>query len=362
MSKEENPLYIILILSLLMPLSVLATGGDSIKGSRYVSGRGAALGDAFIGIADDVASGLFYNPAALAKVKHFSVEPINLQFQANSKLASGFGTDGYKITGLSGYKNQLLNSQRGASAALLPAFGFRGFGAGLLVQSRVLGFSDGTNIRYRSTYQLIPTVGGALNLASGVLRIGYSLQWVNQATGDKTVSVNSSPLGWNQQLAQGSGFTHNLGMSVTLPFVYQPSFHLVARDVGGLKYKDSSLYGFSQNKTGTPPDEKMSLDAAMGFVTKIGKGLNLNPQFAYRDALDVSVLPKLAHLAIGLEFSLRDRFYVRGGFGSGYPSAGIGIKTRKSELNLSWFSEELSGAFRSERDIRYMLHYVLKAF
>lgn len=352
----------LLLLMSLVATNSFATGGDSIKGSRYVSGRGAALGDAFIGLADDVAGGLFYNPAGLAKIKQFSFEPFNLQIQSNSKLASGFGGNGYKITSLPGYQENLRGSQRGASGGVFSGLGFRGFGVGVLAQSRVLGFKDGTNIRYRSTYQLIPAVGGALNLASGVLRMGYSFQWVNQAKGDKTITDSSTPMGWNQQLAQGSGFSHNFGLSLTLPFVYLPSIHVVARDIGGLKFNNKSLYGFASNAQGVPEVEKTSLDAAMGFVTKIGRGFQLNSQLAYRDALDVSELPKLAHVAIGLEFSVREKFYLRGGFGSGYPSAGIGIKTTHSELNLSWFSEELSGAYRAERDIRYMLHYVLKAF
>src|SRR5690606_7175132 len=73
-----------------VPAFAFATGGDRIPGSRYVSGRGAALGDAYIGLGDTMADGLFYNPAAIGKVGGLVVEPLNISLQANSKLGSMF--------------------------------------------------------------------------------------------------------------------------------------------------------------------------------------------------------------------------------------------------------------------------------
>lgn len=357
----------LLLVSSQIPLtqSAWAAGNDRIPGSRYTSGRGAALGDSFIGLADDVSSSLFYNPAGLGKLSGFALDPLNIQFQANKDLVGQFGTDWYKFTSLSGYKDELTGNPRtfpGGSFGILPAFGVQGFGFGLLYQSSVAATSDGTNIRYRSKYQLIPTAGFGMSLASGVLRVGYSLQWVNQASGDKTVAATSSPLGYNQSLAEGAGFSHNFGMSLTLPYIYQPSFHLVARNIAGLKFSQDSLMSLAKNPSGRPDTQKMSADFAAGFVTKIGAGVNMNHTFTYRDFTDTSKTARLAHLALGLELTFRDVFFIRGGYGSGYPSAGVGFRTELSELNLAWFSEEVGAGLRSERDIRYIFHYIMRAF
>lgn len=366
--RVERILFASLLFTLLAiwPVnSAWATGGDRIPGSRYVSGRGAALGDSYIGLADGLGDSFFYNPAAIAKIKGFALEPLNLQFQTNNDLVGQFGTDWYKFTSLSGYKDQLTQNPGefpGGSLSVMPAFGFQGFGAGLLYQSRTSATSDGTNIRYRSTYQLIPTAAVGLRLASGVLRLGYSIQWVNQASGDKTVASTTSPLGYNQGLAEGSGFSHNFGASLTLPYVYQPSIHVVARNIGGLSLNGKSLMSLSKNSSGTPTNEEMSLDSSIGFVTKLGAGVNMNQSVTYRDFTDASNTARMAHIALGLELAFRDSFFIRAGYGSSYPSAGIGIRTEHSELNLAWFSEEVGSGLRSERDIRYIFHYILRAF
>jgi hypothetical protein len=340
------------------------SGGDRIPGSRYVSGRGAALGDAFIGLADTVADGLFYNPAAIAKSNRFSVEPLNLQVQANSRLNSMFGPDFYKFQSLKGYQDTLRQhpgTSPGAGYAVLPNFGFPGFGFGMLYQARLMAERTGENIRYRSVYQLIPTAAVGVRLASGVLRLGYAIQWVNQASGDKTVPLDSSPMSWKEGLAEGQGFSHNFGMAVTLPYQMQPAINLVARNIGGLSLSGKPITGLASNPTGTIEKEKTSIDVSLGLLAKLSAGWQLAPQFVYRDAMSSTDGPVLSRLSLGLEFTALDRFFVRGGFGNGYPSAGLGIRTSRAEASFAWYSEDLGDGTTPYRDIRYLFHLIFRA-
>jgi hypothetical protein len=369
---KERILSLIINLSLSVFASIpaaWASGGDRVPGSRYTSGRGAALGDSFIGVADDLSGGLFYNPAALGRIRGFVLEPLNVQIQANHPLINQFGADWSKMGDLASYKDTLTQSPRsvpGRSFSVMPAFGIGGFGGlgfGLLYQTRNMATStDGVNIRYRSTYQLIPTAGYGVRLASGVLRIGYTLQWVNQASGDITKPATDPTLSYKYGLKEGAGFSHNAGMSLTLPYVFLPSAHFVARNIGGLKMSGKSLMSFAESPAGNPDTEKMSLDAAIGWVSKWGKGVDLRPSVTARDLTNTSNTSQMGRLAMGLELGLGEKFFLRGGVGSGYPSAGIGFKSTHSELNLAWFSEEVGTGYKSERDIRYIFHYILKAF
>ena len=52
-----------------------ASEANSVPGSRYMSGRAAAMGDAFLPLADDGASAVFYNPSAIARLKDPRFEP-----------------------------------------------------------------------------------------------------------------------------------------------------------------------------------------------------------------------------------------------------------------------------------------------
>jgi len=349
----------------LLPISALATGGDRIPGSRYVSARGAALGDAYIGLADGVGDSLFYNPAGIGRINGATFEPLNAQMGANDKLASGFGTDFYKFQDLNSYKSNLdknRGTNPGGSFALLPAFGFRGFAIGALYQSRLMAESNGTDVRYRTVYQFIPAAGFGLRLASGVLRIGYVLQYVNQASGDVT-RAQTSTLGWSDGISEGKGFSHNLGMAVTLPYMYTPSINVVARNIGGLSLIGNPMVVSAKNPSTTAiAAEKTSLDASVGVTTKIAAGWSLATQLAYRDALNSSSTAMLDHAAVGLEFTAMDRVFLRAGFGSGYPSAGLGLRTDRAEVNFAWYSENLGDGTKHVRDMRYMFHFIFRAF
>jgi hypothetical protein len=68
-------------------------------------------------------------------------------------------------------------------------------------------------------------------------------------------------------------------------------------------------------------------------------------------------------MALGAEFSFRDMFYLRAGWGSGYPSLGLGLKRANGgELSLTWYSEEIGSGYHSIRDLRYLFQYQVKAF
>ncbi len=339
---------------------------DLVPGSRYTSGRAAALGDAYLPLGEDGASGLFYNPAGIAKIKKFQAEPMNLALYGNAGFANSFeATSAYKSTDLSEYKETLLksNSYNGLGAQILPSFSTRGFAFGLLMSSQVGAQHDPTadTIRYKSTYQFIPAIGTGVSLARGIVRLGYSLQWVNKAEGDITVPTAQAD-GYDQNLPQGSGFSHTIGAALTFPTMYLPCFNLVARNVGNTNYGGGSLVPFSKTSPGGPAVEKMSLDGSFSLQPKIGNGVYTNLVAELRDMTNISKLSMLERAAFGAELSFRDAFYIRAGFGSAYPAAGIGFRQKDNEFSLTWYSEEIGGGLRGQRDSRFMFHYRIGAF
>jgi hypothetical protein len=339
--------------------------GDLVPGSRYTSGRGAALGDAFTPLADDAAAALFYDPSAIARLRGFEAEPMNVQGQINADYLSMFNRNAYKVYSLSGYADELGARQAmypGLSGSVLPNIGFRGFGAGVLLQSRLTGHSDGSSIQYRSLYEFVPAIGGGVRLASGVLRLGYVLQYVHHAYGDITVPSVTDPLGYDQQLREGAGLSHNVGAALSLPVRLLPQFNVVVRNVLGLRYTLPRLFSFSRNSSGTPADEPMTIDLGASMQPKIGAGAFLNLAIVWRDFTDESGMHWLGRIAAGGEFSFRNQFFIRGGWGSGYLHAGIGLRRKTADLSLSWFAEEFGDSYHAQEDRRYMLHYQIRVF
>jgi hypothetical protein len=338
---------------------------DVVPGSRYTSGRAAALGDAFIPLADDGASGLFYNPAGIGKIRTTQFEPVNLGLQVNSDYLGMVDRNFYQLPSLSGYAPTISGAEPAApgfSAALFPNGFTRGFAFGVLMQAETRAQAQGANLRYRSLYQFIPTVGGALRLASGVVRLGYSLQWVNQASGDRTVPLSSPELGYNQGLAEGSALSHNVGFALTLPYQYLPSLNIVARNLLGAKFGSYSLVPLARNKSGTPADEPASYDASISYVARSAAGSLFNFVFEFRDLTNTSAISVLGRAVAGIEWDFRGQFYLRGGWRDGYPSAGLGLRRRTSEVSLSWYSEEAGTSYHDAQDTRWILHYQIRAF
>lgn len=339
---------------------------DRIPGSRYISARGAALGDAFLPWGDDGAAALFYNPANFGKLKGTHLEPINVTGSFNEGFITQFGVDSYKVTSLNSYAPTLQGKPGtfgGVGGAWTPAFFTRGIGFGVMLQSQVgaQANADGT-IRYRSLYRLVPTIGTGIRLADGIVRLGYSLQWVNQASGDVTANPQSDALGYSERLKEGSAFSHTVGAALTFPFAYLPSINVVARNVLGTKFSGTSILPIAKNAAGTPDEEKMSLDASVSVAPRLGGSNFLRYSLVLRDALNSSNFSIFARLATGVEVDLRSRFFFRLGYGSGYPAAGFGIRSKTSEFSLAWFSEEVGQSLHSVRDLKFMIQYQVRAF
>lgn len=270
----------------------------------------------------------------------------------------------YKIYSLGSYAPTVSGkegSYPGVGGAIFPNFFSRYFAFGVLAQSQVMSEASGDDIRYRSKYQFIPTFGTGIRLASGIVRFGYSFQWVNQASGDVTAPLESG-IGYNKSLEQGSALSHNLGAALTFPVRYLPSLNVVARNVMGAKYTEMKFFKIVNESTGLPADEEMTIDASFSFQPKLGRGSYMNFVLQDRDVTNRSGVPIHGRLAVGAEFSYRDQFFLRGGWSGGYPSAGIGLKRRQAEFSFAWHSEEIGTGYKDQRDSRFLVHYQIRVF
>lgn len=341
---------------------------DLIPGSRYTSGRAAAMGDAFLPLGDDPAAGLFYNPAVLGKVRRLVFEPINLSGYMNMGYLGYPNSDALKVTDLRSYAQNLTlhpDNAVGVGGAFLPCVGFSGISFGILTQSHLLAQSnDDGSISYRSLYQIIPSAGIGFQLFDNFIRFGYSLQWVNEAVGANTVSpeIDPSELGYNVNLSQGSAFSHNFGLAITFPVRSLPAINVVVRNAFDTHYSPYSIVSFTNSSIGVPATEPMTVDASFSLQPRLGVGVTSNIVFEDRDITNRSGADFIAHLSIGAELNFKNRLFLRGGYGSGYPSAGLGLKRTATEASITWYTEELGARYMSQGDTRLLFQYQIKVF
>lgn len=362
MRKLSAPLFIWVSFMCFQEAQEALANEDLIPGSRYTSARAAAMGDAFIPIGDDIVSGLFYNPANLALINRAVYEPVNLSWYTNSNFMSTANSNIANAPSLTGYATE-LNKESGKYVGMggqfVPTVGLPWASFGLLINSEVAGESNGNGTyNYRSLYQLVPTIGNGWEFNHGMIRFGYSLQWVNEAVGSGT-AVSGSGIGYNQGLQQGSGFSSNAGLGIVVPLQLVPSFNFVFRNIGGVKYSSSTIYSFTPNSSGTPADEPMTIDASFSMHPRLRGGAKLNFIVEERDVTNQSGQASMKHLSIGFEYSPGGEFFLRAGCRDVAPSAGIGIKKRRTELSISYFTEDVEtiGA-----DSRLMVQYQFRSF
>jgi hypothetical protein len=349
---------------------------DRIPGSRFITARAAGMGDQFIASADD-ATALFYNPAGLAKIKRFNLETLT-QFGINMAFVKTLTLNSYKFFSLPLYQPVLANNvglSPGVSGAVFPNVSFRGFAAGVLYQNRVTAKDrgDGT-IRNRSRFELIPTAGVSIPLYSGIFKLGYSVQYLNVAKGNVLIDTATDAVGYNEKLYEGTALSHTAGFTFTVPAAYLPSVHVVARNVNNTVYTSSALLPLAKNSSGAPATEPMTVDAAFGLTPKAGGGTSVSVNFQGRDILNPEFITNVLSftnllnlkcfelIGSSVEVNIRDRVFLRGGFGSGSPSAGIGFRGGRSELNIGWWSEDVGDDYHDEKDMRFTIQYTMRTF
>ncbi|MCC7442129.1 MAG: hypothetical protein IT285_10870 [Bdellovibrionales bacterium] len=364
MSVRNRFIAMILTAVLLAPAGA-AAHLDLVPGSRYSSVRATGMGNAFIPVSDDGGSALFYQPAAIGKLARPHAEPLNFQVRVNDGYVTTIDRNFLKVVNLQNFAPHLQGHSAtwiGAGGSIYPNFSLRGFGFGILYQTDSVARHDSGEIRYITKRQLIPALGGALRLARGIVRIGYSLQWVTQASGEVTRPAASTNLAYNSRLAEGSGLSHNLGFALSPPSGLGYSLNLVLRNLGGMSFDGAPLLGLATSETGSIPDEPMTFDASFGIAPKMGNGGAMNAVLELRDVTNRSNVSLMGRASLGVELHFRKKFFVRTGWGSGYPSIGLGIMREHSELSLSWYSEEIGTSYHDERDAKFAFQYIIRAF
>ncbi len=337
-----------------------------IPGSRFETVRGAAVSDALFAFVDD-GTALLYNPAGLGKVRGNRIEPLHAQIHGNFGYFSMLDRNFLSKGSLSAWTPLLAakpGTQTSAGYSVFPNFVFKGIGIGLLYQNSVIARSseDGQSVSYSSRNELVPTLGFSLRFASGVARLGYSLQWVNAGIGSGSVPVGSAATAsYREGLSAGSGFSHNAALALTIPASYLPSLNIVARNIGGLRYTSSStLLPLANNSTSVPGDESMSFDVGLSLEPKLGAGATGSLAFTYRDVTRTSSSDLLTRFAMGGEYVFRQLFAFRAGYSAGFATFGAAILSRRGELSLAWYNQFTGTEIPGPGERRLALGYSLR--
>ena len=328
---------------------------------RYVSSVSESMSGVILPMGDEVGNAIMNNPAALAKYAGYRSEPLNLNFIANSGIVSNLTStlgNTFSLGGLSSSLNSNANSEFGLGFSNMTAFSWNGFGLGILLQEHSRATSDGTNVNYYVVSQLIPSVGYGFGMARNLIRVGYSLQFVNQTSGPAS-GVSDSSAKFLSGLQKGTGLSHNVSLNFAFPVTYLPTFSFIARNLGGLHFTSGGILPRGSNITGVPSSEQMTVDAAFDFMVRISGNFKSHWYFEYKDFTKKSNFStSFERLSTGLDLSVSPNVSFRGGMtGIAEFSTGISYRSDHSEIALAYYKEKTPFSTTPSWDSKFALQY-----
>lgn len=358
---------LLLLISLLSYSSVHAAIGfeDAVFPELATSSRALAMGNAFISKVDD-ASAAFYNPAGLGTVRYGHLHISNFQFESNKgwlkSAGGGSATDAFgnfaKAFSLDGTRELLLDNKGQISHArfhALPNLTTRYFSMGYLISLRqraTIGTESGAEFEYAKRRDHGPYVALNLSLFGGVFKFGVSTIWLHRkeaigtAPADQTIELEDSDHNF------GSAIIMTGGAKLTLPVTFLPTFSIVSHNLGQQPFS-------SGRGAGVPDPIRNTIDLGFSVTPQIGKKTRVHLEANLKDStLQYSDVGTARRLTLGMELDFSRIFFMRLGYGDGFGSGGIGIRTKKLEFDLTTYAvDTTTSEYRGEEDRRFVIGF-----
>lgn len=354
-----------LILLLVIPKTSFGIEiNDAVFPELGASGRALAMGNAFINRVDG-ASSVFYNPAGLGTVRYPHLHLSNFYFETNkdwlrmttggpiSDAMSGIG-DSFSLDG----QRLLLRENRGKIAhsrfGLMPNFTARYISIGYLVSKQTraaIPAAIGSQFEYIERTDHGPYAALNLSLFGGVIKFGASGIVLNrkEASGEADPDVAFELQ--DSDYKKGVALIVTSGARITLPVKFLPTMSAVVHNSGA--------QAFSDGGGGAPDTIKQTIDVGFSITPQIGKAVRLHLEANLKDIGGAySSIASSRKLLLGGEFDISRTFFLRFGYGDGFGSAGIGVKSQALEFDMTTYAVDTSNeGFRGEEDRRFVLNF-----
>lgn len=337
---------------------------DAIFPELATSGRALAMGNAFISKVDD-SSAAFYNPAGLGTVRSSHFHLSNFHLEVNKGMMSS-GTGGAiadasknatKMFSLDGTREVLKDNPGKISHSrfhMLPNFTSRYFSFGYLLAKRsravVTDVASTTGFEYADRFDHGPYAALNISLFGGVFKAGISTIFLNrkELVGKADPSATMS-IGGNSY-KYGNAFISTAGAKLTLPVTFLPT--LSANLHNALKQD----FGRSRG-AGAPNSIKQSMDVGFSITPQIGNASRIHLEVNFKDlSNEFSDVAASRKLLLGMELDFSRVFFMRFGYGDGFGSFGLGVKSRKLEFDITTYAvDTTSASFRGHEDRRFAL-------
>lgn len=324
------------------------------------SARALGMGNAFLCKVDDAHSA-FYNPAGLGTVRwgHFHLTNLHVELNdglmktalggsssSSSNIGQAFSLDGSR---------QILLEKKGtlthSRIQAIPNITFRYLSAGFLysLQSKAtIGLENNAKFEFSSRLDYGPFVAGNLSVFGGVLKVGASAilltrkEIIDELDSSQPVELVSSDFGY------GRALIYNVGGRITLPIVWLPTLAGVIHNFNKTPFTNLDDHA--------PETIKSSMDLGFSLTPQISDSVRVHLEVNYKDFNkqfpDVVIMRKIL---AGIEIDFIRHIFLRFGYGDGFGSAGIGMRYKRLETDITTYAvDTTANGFRGKEDRRFV--------
>lgn len=346
-------------------MSCFATIGfeDAVFPELAVSGRALAMGNAFISKVDD-SSAVYYNPAGLGTIRSGHIHLSNFHMEANKGWMNA-GTGGSLTTAagnfmkgfdLNGTRELLLENRGTISHSriqFMPNFTARNFSMGYLISMKTRATIDSAadaKYEYSTRRDHGPYVSVNIPIFGGVIKVGGTATYLNRREAQADVDKDTSIALESNDYNKGAALIITGGAKLTIPFMFLPTFSATMHNAAGQKF--SSARG-----AGAPGSIKTSMDLGFSLTPQIGKILRVHMEVNLKDfGNQYPGVGSSRKIAAGMELDIARAFFFRLGYGDGFGSAGLGVKSKRLEFDLTTYAvDATTSAYRGKEDRRFAM-------
>ena len=334
---------------------------DAVFPELVTSSRALAMGNAYICKVDD-AWAAFYNPAGLGTVRAPQLHLGNFQIEASNAYMKAVGGPVTDIPGnmsdsfdAQKMREQLADNPGKVShlrANFYPNFTARGITLGYLVSQLNRLYIDKADdspyeIRERRDHGPVFALNGSL--FGGVFKIGASATYLFRRELSLDVASNDAVDIKDNDYKEGRSLILTAGTKLTLPWTFLPTFAAVVHNASDNNFEAGS-------KGGVPNAIKQTVDVGFSITPQIAKGSRVHLEINLKDLNNEHDTDIKRRTAFGMEMDFSRRIFIRAGYGDGWGSGGIGLRSRSFIFDLSTYAVDRSlDGFREIEDRRWVL-------
>jgi hypothetical protein len=355
-----------LILLSLLPTVALAKLDfeDNAFPEFVTSARALAMGNAYINKVDDSWSA-FYNPAGLGTVRGMQLHLANVHLEASQGLMKVVGNgpatdipknyidsfDPEKMrSDLSKHQGQLAHSR----INLFPNFTMRYLTLGYLYSQRdraIINKDTANKFEIAERKDHGPVLALNASLFGGVFKVGATAVYLNRRELYKSFGPTDPISIAGSDYKNGKGLQVTAGARLSLPFALLPTFSAVLRNATNNDWDGKLATGELH-----PDNIKQTVDVGFSITPQIGQATRLHFEVNYKDMSNAYGTNSQRRIAFGTELDFNRRIFLRGGYGDGWGSGGIGVRSRSFIFDLTTYAVDRSlDGFRKQEDRRFAL-------